>query len=142
MPFFSEFTLIILKITWNVFCGNSSKISINSRLPHLKAVLISPPFNPFWSDISLKLKFLPIKNPRTEEFALCAGDANIFRGRGSEFSSLSSERTSKPWFLLGFSHGIPFFFKIKGSSYQSHFIFEINVVNSRIRHRTTLKLNF
>ena len=70
MPFFSEFTLIILKITWNVFCGNSSKISINSRLPHLKAVLISPPFNPSWSDISLKLKFLPIKNPRTEDKSL------------------------------------------------------------------------
>ena len=52
------------------FCGNSSKISINSRLPHLKAVLISPPFNPSWSDISLKLKFLPIKNPRTEDKSL------------------------------------------------------------------------
>ena len=30
---------------------------------------------------------------------------------------------------------------IKGSSDQSHFIFEINVGKSRIRHRTTLKLN-
>ena len=31
---------------------------------------------------------------------------------------------------------------IKGSSDQSHYIFEINVGKSRIRHRTTLKLNF
>ena len=29
----------------------------------------------------------------------------------------------------------------KGGSGQSHFIFEINVRKSRIRHRTTLKLN-
>ena len=32
--------------------------------------------------------------------------------------------------------------KVKGSSYPSHFIFEINVGKSRIRHRTTLELNF
>ena len=31
---------------------------------------------------------------------------------------------------------------ITGSSDPSHFIFEINVGNSRIRHTTTLKLNF
>ena len=31
---------------------------------------------------------------------------------------------------------------IKGSSDPSHFIFEINVGKRRIRHRTTLKLNF
>ena len=31
--------------------------------------------------------------------------------------------------------------KVKGSSDPSHFIFEINVGKSRIRHRTTLKLN-
>ena len=30
----------------------------------------------------------------------------------------------------------------KGSPVHSHFIFEINVGKSRIRHRTTLKLNF
>ena len=30
---------------------------------------------------------------------------------------------------------------IKGSSERSHFIFEINVGKSRIRHRTTLNLN-
>ena len=31
--------------------------------------------------------------------------------------------------------------QLKGSSEQSHFIFEINVGKSRIRHRTTIKLN-
>ena len=31
---------------------------------------------------------------------------------------------------------------LKGSPDTSHFIFEINVGKSRIRHRTTLKLNF
>ena len=33
-------------------------------------------------------------------------------------------------------------FIFKGSPDQSHFIFEINVGKGRIRHRTTLKLNF
>ena len=33
------------------------------------------------------------------------------------------------------------FLSFKGSSYQSYFIFEINVGKSRIRHTTTLKLN-
>ena len=32
--------------------------------------------------------------------------------------------------------------KVKGSSDPGHFIFEINVGKSRIRHRTTLELNF
>ena len=41
---------------WKLF-----EISINGRLPLLKAVLISPPFNPCWSDISLKLNFCPSK---------------------------------------------------------------------------------
>ena len=31
---------------------------------------------------------------------------------------------------------------LKGSPHPSHFIFEINLGKSRIRHRTTLKLNF
>ena len=31
---------------------------------------------------------------------------------------------------------------LKGSSDLSHFIFEINVGESRIRHRTTLEVNF
>ena len=32
--------------------------------------------------------------------------------------------------------------KLKGSPDQSHFIFEIDVGKSRIRHKTTLNLNF
>ena len=31
---------------------------------------------------------------------------------------------------------------VKGSSEKNHFIFEINVGKGRIRHKTTLKLNF
>ena len=31
---------------------------------------------------------------------------------------------------------------VKGSSEPNHFIFEINIAKSRIRHRTTLKFNF
>ena len=33
------------------------------------------------------------------------------------------------------------FLDIKGSSDQSHFIFEINFVKGRIRHKTTMNLN-
>ena len=33
-------------------------------------------------------------------------------------------------------------FELKGSSYTSHYIFEIIVGKSRIRHAATLKLNF
>ena len=52
------------------------------------------------------------------------------------FHSLTNERTT--WKSLESND----FHQIKGSSDQSYFIFEINVGKGRIRHRTTLKLNF
>ena len=50
--------------------------------------------------------------------------------------SNSAVQGKDQWFV----HPRPSTFK--GCSDQSHFIFEINVGESRIRHRTTLKLNF
>ena len=40
--------------------------------------------------------------------------------------------------LTNFTQPLPISLKLKGSSDPSHFIFEINVGKSRIRHRTTL----
>ena len=50
-------------------------------------------------------------------------------------------KISKSQLRKGQIHLLEFFLIFKGSSDPSHFIFEINVRNSRIRHRTTFKLN-
>ena len=79
-------------------------------------------------------------------------DCNML-SRSGLWDLLSQKKRFRKWWSVGHDFGKPqtppllmglkwiLISSFKGSSDPSHFIFEINVGNSRIRHRTTLNLN-
>ena len=83
------------------------------------------------------------------------GDSNQYIGRALDnFQSFILDRKISSYSKLSFNSCAVYFFylsdkliselkpKVKGRPDPSHFIFEINIVKSRIWHRETLKLNF
>ena len=89
---------VLLYLAWTL--ANFRRKFPTSDYLDLKAVLISPPFNPSRSELILKKSFaMKILEPRIIKF-LCMRDANIFSRAGSRISIPFKWR--KPWFYQDF----------------------------------------